>query len=149
MECNHNMNFYTQTISTGSKWIRKQCSKCGFLDAKVYKQKEVTDVSKLYEYSIEDWNKYRRIKSFEKQLRYNIKLNEYIEYLSSDKWKEIRKQIIYKYNGICDYCHNEGNDVHHLTYDNFRNEPLDDLVLLCRKCHEQEHIDKPNLRYVK
>lgn len=147
MECNHNMNFYTQTISNWSKWIRKQCSKCGFLESKVYKQKEVTDVSKLYEYSIEDWNKYRRIKLFFKQLRCNIKINEYIEYLSSDKWKEIRKQIIYKYNGICDYCHNEGNDVHHLTYDNFRNEPF--LVLLCRKCHEQQHINKTNLRYVK
>lgn len=28
-------------------------------------------------------------------------------------------------------------DVHHLTYDRFGREELDDLVLLCRDCHKE------------
>jgi hypothetical protein len=33
-------------------------------------------------------------------------------------------------------------DVHHKTYDRFGNERLDDLIALCRPCHDVVHAEK-------
>ncbi len=144
MECNHNLIFCTQTIANNSKWIRKQCTKCGLLESKVYKKKEIKDISKLYEYSIENWNKYKMQKSFLKQL----KVNHYLNYLKSKEWQILREQVI-KRDSVCTNCMQPANDVHHLNYDNFTKEKLEDLILLCRECHEEVHRLNPNLSYVK
>ena len=34
-------------------------------------------------------------------------------------------------------CKRTASDVHHLTYAHWRNEPLFDLISVCRPCHEQ------------
>ncbi len=144
MECNHNLIFCTQTIANKSIWIRKQCTKCGLLESKVYKQKEIKDISKLYEYSIENWNKYKMQKSFLRQL----KVNHYLNYLRSKEWQILREQVI-KRDSVCTNCMQPANDVHHLHYDNFTKEKLEDLILLCRECHEEVHRLNPNLSYVR
>ena len=38
---------------------------------------------------------------------------------------------------ICCVCGKEATEVHHLTYDNFGQEKMDDLVSLCHKCHRK------------
>lgn len=65
------------------------------------------------------------------------------EYLKSATWKDIRQQILNRDKNICKHCRNIGHDVHHKTYKNWGNEKLEDLITLCRACHEQLHrIDK-------
>ncbi len=38
---------------------------------------------------------------------------------------------------MCQVCGGDATDVHHLTYDRFGHEDMNDLVSLCRRCHEK------------
>ena len=67
---------------------------------------------------------------------------EYIDFMQSDEWNEIRKAALRRANYECEQCgaRNTKLDVHHLTYDRFGgNEEPDDLEVLCRDCHDKEH----------
>jgi len=61
--------------------------------------------------------------------------------LNSDYWKEVRQRILAR-DRKCVKC---GSilflEVHHKTYKNKGNEleHLEDLILLCSKCHQKEH----------
>lgn len=66
----------------------------------------------------------------------------YEEYISSKEWKEKRKKVASERNFICEMCKKQvGNKfhVHHMTYKNFMNEEDEDLMLLCKECHEKIH----------
>ena len=64
---------------------------------------------------------------------------EYHRYLKSSKWKGIRKEVIAE-RILCERCSSsESLQVHHKTYKNVFNEKMEDLELLCRKCHREEH----------
>ncbi len=63
----------------------------------------------------------------------------YRAYLSSSKWK---KKCIEKKDSVGNKCEKCGRDkfmrkliVHHLTYEHFGDEPLEDLQVLCDICH--------------
>jgi len=43
-------------------------------------------------------------------------------------------------NHMCQYCGGEATEVHHLTYENIGNEPLEDLIAICRLCHKDQHL---------
>lgn len=65
------------------------------------------------------------------------------EYLHSDQWEKIRRMIWHRDDGCCVACGNSGRiyqvDVHHDTYARIGDENLEDLRLLCRRCHQKEH----------
>lgn len=64
----------------------------------------------------------------------------YYEYLKSDQWKEIRKQVFRRCQGKCERCGvRDMKHVHHLTYRNLYEEELHDLQGLCEKCHRYVH----------
>lgn len=66
--------------------------------------------------------------------------NERNAYYSTNKWKEIRKQVLKRAKGVCEGCGiYYPSDIHHTTYNNFGNEFLFELVALCRSCHERVH----------
>lgn len=65
---------------------------------------------------------------------------KYTAYLKSSKWKEKRKEALDFYGRKCSECSVKSNlQVHHLTYDNLFNERIEDLRILCKKCHEAVH----------
>jgi len=149
---NHNLEFVLYIIKNGSKRLIKQCLCCGEKQMQNYKLNSVKNINEIPLYSLDLWNKYKDNQSLSKNLYYeakNERYEEYVSYINSDKWQLLRKQVIKEYDGKCFFCWEKGTDVHHKTYANFGNEPLSDLVLLCRKCHEEEHINNPTLRYVK
>ena len=45
---------------------------------------------------------------------------------------------------MCERCgHGSARlEVHHLTYDRFKKERLDDLLVVCKPCHEKEEIKR-------
>jgi len=63
----------------------------------------------------------------------------YLEHLASEKWQRMRAEVISRDKGRCT-CGAKGTDVHHLTYENLGQEELEDLILLCRSCHQKEHF---------
>ena len=62
---------------------------------------------------------------------------EYEKYIHSSAWRSKADKRLKLDNHICCVCDKEATDVHHLTYERFRNENMDDLVSLCRRCHEK------------
>lgn len=65
---------------------------------------------------------------------------DYHTYLRSDKWRDKRLQVMIRCKGVCEQCHFYPVDhIHHLTYDRFGNEHLDDLQGLCVDCHQAKH----------
>lgn len=65
----------------------------------------------------------------------------YNEYLDSPEWKNKRARVLARDNDKCTErrkgCTERATEVHHLTYDNVGNEPLEDLTSVCHNCHEQ------------
>lgn len=63
--------------------------------------------------------------------------SEYERYIHSAAWRKIADQRRDADEHICPVCGGEATEVHHLTYEHFGHEPMDDLVSLCKKCHTQ------------
>ncbi|MDP2949913.1 MAG: hypothetical protein Q8P22_10295 [Chloroflexota bacterium] len=63
---------------------------------------------------------------------------DYHEYLASREWRLKRTKVIDFAQGICERCGSAPiRDVHHNNYRNIGNEdPLVDLIGVCRPCHE-------------
>ncbi len=67
------------------------------------------------------------------------KYKEYLNYLRSKKWKKIRKEMLEKFP-FCNKCGTkEKLTVHHLNYKNLGKETSMDLLVLCKKHHDNVH----------
>jgi 5-methylcytosine-specific restriction endonuclease McrA len=65
---------------------------------------------------------------------------QYQKYLKSEKWKEIKCQLFKERGSACEKCGSgKSLQVHHLHYGNVFRELLEDLQILCKKCHRKEH----------
>jgi len=86
---------------------------------------------------------------------------QYIGYLASPEWLIIRRAKLIEKDFTCERCKRRSFDahgdllldIHHLTYAHFMHEPLTDLQVLCRRCHEiitgrPFNIDELNRRTV-
>lgn len=68
----------------------------------------------------------------------------YNEYLKTDHWKNIRQQAFTHYGAACCLCNSKRQlNVHHRSYDNLGEEPMSDLIVLCRNCHAKFHDKLP------
>lgn len=71
---------------------------------------------------------------------------QYKAYLRSSQWKE-KRQLILDRDQCCSTCGSiDGLQVHHRTYDTLFNEPLEDLITLCQRCHfkdDDQHGEHP------
>ena len=65
---------------------------------------------------------------------------KYHAYLKSLEWMVKREGLFTSRGKRCELCGAmKYIQVHHLTYDNIYNEPLEDLLLVCRDCHKGIH----------
>lgn len=64
----------------------------------------------------------------------------YREYLRSETWENKRQQRL-KMDGLqCQICGTGKNlHVHHITYEHFGAEPMQDLITVCDNCHRKIH----------
>lgn len=77
-------------------------------------------------------NKYSKISKRERRKNYD-------SYLKSNRWREFKKLIIDKRGEMCEKCGVKATDLHHKTYARLFNELPEDVLLLCRSCHEAIH----------
>lgn len=65
---------------------------------------------------------------------------EYHKYIESERWKT-KCSVYWKVAGrYCRACGSTKNlHVHHMSYDNFGQEPVADLAGLCHTCHLEVH----------
>ena len=73
-------------------------------------------------------------------IQFPFDCESYKEYLLGDWWRSRKAQAIRDAGYKCEQCGSMNRlEVHHLNYQNLGNEGDDDLVMLCRKCHEGWH----------
>lgn len=67
----------------------------------------------------------------------------YNNYIRSNGWKQKREEFLSSdlYDGLCFCCRfkNKYIQIHHINYDNFKNENLTDLCAICLSCHLKVH----------
>lgn len=74
---------------------------------------------------------------------------EYQRYLKDHHWRMFRKWILRQRGGACEKCgisnvwsimaYGQPINVHHISYDHLGQERPEDVVVLCRRCHEEAH----------
>ena len=67
--------------------------------------------------------------------RYKKGNPEYDRYIHSTAWRNTANRRLEQDNHVCQVCGCDATDVHHLTYDRFGHEDMNDMVSLCRRCH--------------
>ena len=72
----------------------------------------------------------------------SLGFSSYQEFLSSPFWLEKKEWILDCLGNECQKCSSkEKLQVHHKSYLNVGNEGIKDVIVLCKKCHEEEHND--------
>jgi hypothetical protein len=61
------------------------------------------------------------------------------EYLATEHWHGIRERALMKSNWQCVCCHKDATDGHHIIYDRLGFEWIEDVVGVCRGCHDIHH----------
>lgn len=163
-ECEHDLIFVKRKTSNGSYRLSKQCIICGYHETKAYKHSVINNDINSIKYLDEDalflyeqkrhenylikckneWNKKREADEDKRLLEFNEKKKKWFklhsEYLKSIKWKLKRNAVLKRDNYKCQAClTQEATQVHHLTYERWRNEPLFDLISVCSECHKKIH----------
>ena len=65
----------------------------------------------------------------------------YPEYLQTDHWQDLREEALERANHRCQVCNSNEDrlETHHRCYDRRGDELPEDLIVLCRTCHELFH----------
>ena len=63
----------------------------------------------------------------------------YEQYLRTAHWRELRAEVLARWQGRCENCGEPACQVHHKTYERLGCERPSDLQPLCRRCHEALH----------
>ncbi|MCF8414614.1 MAG: hypothetical protein K9G40_00115 [Crocinitomicaceae bacterium] len=141
------------TIRDGRFQVKRQCTHCATSLGDSLPFKSVDDIYSLPDsfyhlMEIEDEKRNLEYRSMEKKIMSNLKekldivtdykdeLQIYNDYLDSADWKAKRILVLKRDNYLCQSCLvSKAKEVHHLTYKHFKNEPLFDLISVCRPCH--------------
>lgn len=85
-----------------------------------------------------------------------MKKSEYKAYLQSAEWREKRNEAFEYHGSFCNRCdlprwlaelvYDQDLHVHHISYATRGDEDLDDLEILCARCHEIETFGRSELR---
>ncbi len=68
---------------------------------------------------------------------------DYLFYILSPGWRAMKKEIIVERGHQCEECGETRRlQLHHKTYERFKNERREDLLLLCYECHRRKHPKK-------
>lgn len=70
----------------------------------------------------------------------NSRRKEYLRYLRSTKWSEIRDISLERTNGHCQFCGDFATEVHHVQYPKqFGEENPNSTIPVCKRCHDAAH----------
>lgn len=76
-------------------------------------------------------------------MRKKVDYPEYRQYIVSKEWYQLKIDILEKRGCYCEKCKKKkypaALQLHHLSYERLFNEEPQDLMLVCKRCHEKEH----------
>lgn len=136
-------------IKGGSTAIRRQCQNCGARVGNPVPKRDAPPDTKEEDTKLRDVYEARRRSEYNEIFRRHVALQKkdhtslealHAEYLKTPKWQALRAKVLNRAKGICEGCGEKpATEVHHLTYDHWRDELLFELVAVCRDCHAKCH----------
>jgi replicative DNA helicase len=73
----------------------------------------------------------------------DLRTMSYQDYLQTEHWQQVRKAALKRAGYRCQLCNRKGVlHVHHRTYIRRGHELPEDLIVLCRGCHETFHQER-------
>ena len=76
-------------------------------------------------------------KKYLSTLRYSKKRGEYEQ---TPEWRQRQQLKIKIANNKCEKCNSHNKlQVHHLSYEHYGDESINELIVLCKKCHTIAH----------
>ena len=72
-------------------------------------------------------------------------LSKYSDYFSTDHWRALKEDLLWKRNAQCYVCHRWGTLlIHHVKYSSLYKEKVNqDIYILCYDCHNRVHFWGP------
>ena len=149
-DCPHSLKQPTLYVQrNGVRYVRHQCLRCGTSvkgpkGAELEKQGQCIDQLPPWDESLaRRW--IDRKNHFEQtQQPFQARLDLYQQYLLSATWKSKRERVLQRDDHRCRACGDaQALEVHHKSYQNIGDEPLFELVAVCRECHQRLHQDSP------
>ncbi|XBQ15175.1 MAG: hypothetical protein ABL308_09425 [Oceanicaulis sp.] len=155
--CDHPRTELRQGLNRGgSKVVRQQCLVCGELRGNPVKQSPDTQHLNEFDEALraayqaeydarQDEVRRRYVALQASRWKGRSEGKTYFQqahdsYLASPDWAERRRLVMERANSLCEGCRKErATEVHHLTYRNWREEFLFELVALCGHCHDRYH----------
>lgn len=65
---------------------------------------------------------------------------KYLEFLNSDEWKNQSAETLDRSSGFCEFCGDVAVNAHHVKYPKkYEENNPNNLVAVCKKCHELSH----------
>lgn len=156
-ECKHQRQELRRgTNNGGAPVIRMQCLDCGLRIGNAVKRPPNADELPQFDDAMHDaYNAARKAalekvdqKCVEIQLRRwkgkedgdSYYTQAHNAYLDSPAWKDRRRLVLERAQGLCEGCRKAGaTEVHHLSYAHWGQELLFELVALCGDCHDRIH----------
>lgn len=148
--CSHQLSQPTRFVRRdGFPYVRHQCQNCGTTvkgpkGAELEKQGQ--PISKLPPWDEALARKWmnRRAQFEQTHNRLQASHDLYQQYLLSDTWKSKRLRVLQRDDHRCQACClAKAAEVHHKTYQNIGDEPLFELISVCKECHLQLHRNSP------
>lgn len=134
----------THVHSNGQRHIKFQCLVCGRRGGSIPRAHRL--IVALPEEpplaDLERWGRWCADEHERRRAEWDARRVWYrTEYLQSEAWRKRAAMVLFRDRGLCqaklDGCEHTASDVHHRTYANVEDEPLYDLVAVCRSCHER------------
>lgn len=151
--CKHATTRLTYRVySNGATHFTEQCVRCGDAVQSVRKDsisvKDRRLAPAFNEKLRRDWRTEKSSAYAERRAHWNSardqvqidRRKQYSEYLKSEKWHDKRQRVLERDGYLCQACRKRrAKQVHHITYERIFDEPLFDLVAICKTCHDHLH----------
>lgn len=144
MDCTHDKKTITRHYAINGRLIYyHQCPSCGWSDTKSVSYKHVRKNYNVNNIPLYDKKFYEKFCREENQRKKKEWWALYNEYLTTPEWHDLRIKIINRDKNLCQECFSKkANEVHHLHYRNVFKEKLEDLISVCKDCHNKIHFYK-------
>jgi hypothetical protein len=136
----------------GGQQLRHQCQECGKLLPNHLPHRlataETPDVDlvalkRCREREEQRWKDQVRFWDEKRERERAEWFEKHNEYLLTDKWQEKREAVLAREDNLCQGCRSAlAVHIHHLSYENWGDELLFQLVAVCQDCHQRAHKRK-------
>lgn len=128
-----------------------QCLRCGAARSTPLKASEIENIDRLRDWDdalAENFGNHINLETqAERAKERQAFFAEHDKYLATQAWRTRRRLVMARARNMCEGCGiKDATQVHHLSYEHWKEEFLWELVAVCDECHERFHESREAAR---